>query len=361
MYQGEKTDIKCNICKTNATRKQINSLHHPNGIFSIGDDIICKTNDKSTKIYNGEIYKIIDIFGYTYALEKDDKIVDLHQSIVSTKFDFSNCLTSYKYQGGTIREPCLIHDIAGASPYHHLSKREMYTALTRGTKLDHVQLSEFTNRTFYEQDEDNDRANIPAEVRKTEVHGDGQVYVLLHEDTPIYAGSTRTNDLNSRLSEHKRDTQKSDVTTIELYKYLKEKDLTELKIQLVERFGNISSYDLLKQERKHIHKFSFNYKLYNTAMTDKKLRFNHVSIGELYLDRIKKKELYVYIQDAVIKIKSDSTKIHTYKGTKKKGLQHTMEEIVNQYKDYYHIVIKDQRTANDDFVIDLNDTLEYIG
>ena len=95
-------------------------------------------------------------------------------------------------------------------------------------------------------------------------------------------------------------------------------------------------------------------------MADKKLRFNHVSIGELYLDRIKKKELYVYIQDAVIKIKSDSTKIDTHKGTKRKGLQHTMEEIVNEYKDY-HIVIKDRRTVKDDFVIDLNDTLEYIG
>ena len=353
VYQGAKTDIKQNICKTNCTRKQINSLHHPCGTFEIGDDIICKANDKSLKIYNGEIYKIKDISDQ-YTLEKDGRKVVVNRDVVLKEFDFSNCLTSYKYQGGTIREPYLIHDIVGASLYHQLSKREMYTALTRGTRLDHVLLSEFTDRTFYEQDEDNNRFNIPSEDRKTEVHKGGQIYALLYQGTPIYVGSTRRNDLNCRLSEHKREAQKSDAT-LDLYKYLKEKDLATLRIQLIERFDNISSYDLLKQERKHIHEFSFNHRLYNTAMIDKKTRFNHVPIRELQLDTIKHEKLYISIQDAIISVQSSDKRINTCKGTRKKGVRNVVEEIAREYQNY-HIIVKDNRTEKDAFVIDLNDS-----
>lgn len=144
-----------NLCKYNKTREKINNnrfKEHSKGKkkYAINDDtfiyigmpIICVKTSKIDKIYNSERFKIIDINEEDETIKIDnDKVISYLTYI--NYFDMGFCFTVYKIQGATINEPYNIYDI------DTMSKRELYTALSRTTKYEYINFEYTENNNIY--------------------------------------------------------------------------------------------------------------------------------------------------------------------------------------------------------------------
>ena len=77
--------------------------------------------------------------------------------------------------------------------------REMYTALSRATKLDDIYLDEYTEKYFSNHDEDNYKYSIMTsrDTEGEQLHG--KIYKIEINDEPVYIGSTRKKFLTTRL------------------------------------------------------------------------------------------------------------------------------------------------------------------
>ena len=104
------------------------------------------------------------------------------------------CVTVYKYQGGTIRTPYNIYDV------EKMDKKQLYTALSRTTELNHVHL-------------DTKKLNSKYKIRMPPLcvtvnsyfnddYHNGQIYkITFKHNDKLYIGSSIRN-LQERLNEH---------------------------------------------------------------------------------------------------------------------------------------------------------------
>ena len=105
----------------------------------IGMPVLATTNIKDKEIFNTMEFTIEDI--------KDDRINErrvtktflindiwFDMKEFSESFIPSFCVTVYKYQGADINEPYNIYDV------NRMDKKQLYTALSRTTKLDYIHL-----------------------------------------------------------------------------------------------------------------------------------------------------------------------------------------------------------------------------
>ena len=132
-----------------------------------------------------------------------DKVFE--HSVFAEPFIPAFCVTVYKYQGGTINKPYNIFDV------EKMYKKQLYTALSRTTNLEYIQLSnkklkhKYENPTFINMETINSYFN--------DDYHNGQTYeITFQHNDKIYVGGSIRN-LQDRLKEHMTDTKSP------IYKY----------------------------------------------------------------------------------------------------------------------------------------------
>ena len=144
-----------NICYLNKTRRQVTQEccnrftenlkyyeidfkyqgHREKYKVAVGMPMIVTQNMRSKDMFNMELYNIDSIN------ENDES--NLEFTLNGTVFSHSEfresfipacCVTAYKYQGGTISTPYNIYDV------ERMDKKQLYTALSRTTELNHIHL-----------------------------------------------------------------------------------------------------------------------------------------------------------------------------------------------------------------------------
>ena len=111
----------------------------------------------------------------------------------SESFISSFCVTVYKYQGGTIKEPYKVYDV------NRMDKKQLYTALSRTTKLEyiHVNHKELNNRYINRKQPILELVNS----RFNSLYKNGKIYKVTFDNNMVYAGST-CEELETRLKWH---------------------------------------------------------------------------------------------------------------------------------------------------------------
>lgn len=158
-----KPNLKYNIVNRNKTRDKLITKYHP--VIKKGDRVICEKNLYKEEIYNSEFYIVEDIKKVNDLY--DEGIYDIKYNIKNQKFylvtnqlkekvwintktgnknTFKSGIatTIYKYQGDTIHNEFNIYDI------HTMTLNELYTAISRGTCFDNVNLN-YTERIFEDE------------------------------------------------------------------------------------------------------------------------------------------------------------------------------------------------------------------
>ena len=102
------------------------------------------------------------------------------------------CVTVYKYHGSTITEPYNIYDA------EKMDKKQLYTALSRTTKLDHIHLTKLNDK--YENNKPYQSVMVNSYFNDD--YHNGQIYKITFEhNNTLYIGSSIRN-LQERLNEH---------------------------------------------------------------------------------------------------------------------------------------------------------------
>ena len=111
----------------------------------------------------------------------------------SESFIPSYCVTVYKYQGADIDEPYNVYDV------NRMNKKQLYTALSRTTKLEYIHLNnKETNNKYF-----NKRQPILELVnsRFNSLYKNGKIYKVKFDNGMVYVGST-CEELETRLKWH---------------------------------------------------------------------------------------------------------------------------------------------------------------
>ena len=219
-------DYYKNICYTNKTRRRViadccpkfvqeKNSHEVNFVYDtnlekykvcVGTPVIATTNIKKYEMYNMMEFEIENI-------DKDSNGVLIftvnQQQFMMHEFRKSFlpnfCNTIYKYQGGTINVPYNILDTK------NVDSKELYTSLSRTTKLEYIHLDNNKIRSSYGQRQQNNTSILNLGI-DTEYHNGKLYQITFQNNDKVYVGC-RTQLLKDLLDEHKLD-QKSAI-----YKY----------------------------------------------------------------------------------------------------------------------------------------------
>ena len=251
-----------NICYLNKTRIEVNTKCCDNYVegkqyeivkfkynnkaetykVCIGMPVLATTNIKDKEIFNTMEFTIEDI--------KDDrtddrrsirnfKINDIWFDIkeFSESFIPSFCVTVYKYQGADINEPYNIYDV------NKMDKKQLYTALSRTTKLEYIHLNnkEVNNKYVNRRQPLLELMN----AKFISLYKNGKIYQVTFDDEKIYVGST-CEELETRLSWHLTNPQS------QVYKNKNKNP----KIELIVNAPSGDKKSLEKVENEHIYDFS---------------------------------------------------------------------------------------------------------
>ena len=204
-----------NICFLNSTRKKVNE--ECCAAFSDG-----KSRESVTFIYNGGRERYMICVGMPFLATKnlkEDRVFNMMEfkledirrksglefliagkwyglDVFASSFIPAFCVTVYKYQGADIDEDYNIYDVG------LMDKKQLYTALSRTTKLKYIHLcnKEVKKRYFV-------RKQSEEEIAKTSVdpkYNSGKIYKIKFSNGEIYVGST-TLELEERLQMHMAD------------------------------------------------------------------------------------------------------------------------------------------------------------
>ena len=198
-----------NICYLNSTRIQVNeeccnrftngkkyetvefNYNNKKETYRVCEDmpILATQNNKNTKIFNTMEFLVEEIKDNLFKV--NNEWYDIKE--FSESFIPSFCLTVYKYQGGTINEPYNIFNV------NKMDKKQLYTALSRTTKLEHIHINnkEINNRYC-------DRRQPILELvnaKFNSLYKNGKIYKVSFENENIYVGST-CELLETRLKWH---------------------------------------------------------------------------------------------------------------------------------------------------------------
>ena len=256
--------------------------------YFVGMDLMCITNMKELKLYNGSLCKIDDV--------TDDNI-----NVGGVIFDFEHflinfeplyCQTIYKYQGSTITDKYTIHEVKG------MTKRELYTSLSRGKSLSNISFDyndkQFLNRDTNQPTEQKIKVNNEIDVK----YENGKIYKITFDDF-IYIGSTHRS-LTERFDEHLKASIKNGSLFINTLKLNRRK----AKIELIKLFPCASQKALVAEEEIHINEaLTSGLNCLNTMMTKK---VNKVKNSEIKMNRLElvnlEKEVANIIEDTANKV-----------------------------------------------------------
>jgi len=232
--------------------------------------LMCITNMKDIKLYNGSICKIDDITDDTIVVNGH---IFNHQKFLSD-FEPLYCQTVYKYQGSTIKDKFTIHEVSA------MTKRELYTSLSRGKSLTDVSFK-YDAKTFINRDTTTStEQKVIVSNDIDEKYQDGKIYKITFMNH-IYIGSTYRS-LEERFEEHlKATSSRAGSLFIETLKQNK----AIAKIELIKLYPCASQKQLVAEEEIYINDAlgMSKYVCLNTMMTKKK---NKVKNTEINMDRI---------------------------------------------------------------------------
>ncbi len=151
--------------------------------------VLATQNIKDKKIFNTMKFTIEEIQNNRFKV--NNKWYD--EKEFSDSFIPSFCVTVYKYQGADINEHYNVHDV------NRMDKKQLYTSLSRTTKLDyiHVNNKELNNKYF------NRRKPVLELVNSkfNSLYKYGKIYKVRFDNKMIYVGST-CEELETRLKWH---------------------------------------------------------------------------------------------------------------------------------------------------------------
>ena len=144
----------------------------------IGMPLIATKNLKVKDIFNTIKFVVQDIVDSIFKV--DEQWFEAGEFCES--FIPSFCVTVYKYQGGTINEPYNVYDV------NRMDKKQLYTALSRTTKLDyiHVNHKELNNRYINRKQAILELVNS----RFNSLYKNGKIYKVTFDNNMVYIGST---------------------------------------------------------------------------------------------------------------------------------------------------------------------------
>ena len=202
-----------NICYTNKTRRRITqeccnryteNLDYMKIEFkykgpkeryriAVNMPMLVTKNMRNKEMYNMQQYKIDKI------QENDEGNLEFilngqtfSHSEFRESFISAFCVTVYKYHGSTITEPYNIYDA------EKMDKKQLYTALSRTTKLDHIHLTKLNDK--YENNKPYQSVRVNSYFNDD--YHNGQIYKITFEyNNTLYIGSSIRN-LQERLNEH---------------------------------------------------------------------------------------------------------------------------------------------------------------
>jgi len=155
--------IEHNIVFTNAQRDVILNVH-PRGRLYVGNEVVCEIGGNESEklkykdkygIFQSEFYTILDMNEEDLLL----KTIKGETWVPANLFLSNVALTSHKYQGRTIHGN---YNIYNESSFP-ISFNSMYTALSRGTKLEHVHCI-YKNEEYKGVDYSSCRIVVPSKV-----------------------------------------------------------------------------------------------------------------------------------------------------------------------------------------------------
>lgn len=157
----------------------------------VGMPVICTQNMKSKNMFNMMEFKIEEIYGdLMFRINNEDFDKNEFRSSFLPNF----CNTVYKYQGGKIDEHYNIWDI------NRMDVKEMYTCLSRTTKLEYIHLDNKKKCRWYKEREQAEMVIINSYFNDD--YQNGKIYQITFENNDkIYAGCT-TKLLEERLEGH---------------------------------------------------------------------------------------------------------------------------------------------------------------
>ena len=211
----------------------------------IGMPVLATTNIKDKEIFNTMEFIIEDILNQSFVVnnklydKRSFKINDEWYEIkeFSESFIPSFCVTVYKYHGADINEHYNIYDV------NRMDKKQLYTALSRTTKLEYIRLNnkEVNNKYVNRRQPLLELMN----AKFNSLYKNGKIYKVTFDDGKIYVGST-CEELETRLSWHLTN-PKSQV--------YKNRDKNP-KIELIVKAPSGDKKSLEKVENEHIYEFS---------------------------------------------------------------------------------------------------------
>ena len=119
----------------------------PDCLVFVGLPVLCYSTNKKIGCFNGKIYSVS---GYTKTeitlkeLGGGDKEITIKRSSFCRNFCAGYAMTAEAVQGQTLSEPFTIHQWTGSAP----NRRHEYTALTRTSKVDYVNISNKVDQCF---------------------------------------------------------------------------------------------------------------------------------------------------------------------------------------------------------------------
>lgn len=172
----------------------------------VGMPVICTANMKKRNMFNMmefTIDEILDTAPFSFT-ENNDEFKDYKFKINNEEFDKNEfrssfipnfCNTVYKYQGEKIDEHYNNYDT------HKMDVKEMYTCLSRTTKLEYIHLDGKKKQRWYRAREQANMVIVNSYF--SDDYQNSKIYQITFEkNNKIYVGCT-TQLLEERLEEHK--------------------------------------------------------------------------------------------------------------------------------------------------------------
>lgn len=121
-------------------------LHSQEMVLTEGTRLICRQTDRSLDVYNGRRYTVEGLDKDTVWLRPETEGLDgvvVDTGVVGDLFTYGWCTTVHRAQGRSVDEPYLIHE------FFKMDKWIQYTALSRTTKAEYVQIADVSDLECY--------------------------------------------------------------------------------------------------------------------------------------------------------------------------------------------------------------------
>ena len=251
-----------NICWTNAKRHAINKKclarwvveHNAKVVRVLGRDVCVGLemmayyeNDLVLEIYKTHRWVIASIGKKSIVLVRGGRTIELSHARFLAIFDYSFAYTMYKIQGIEISEPFNIWEA------NRMSHNELYTAITRGVKKEHVHIDAL--RPKYKHDKTS-HIHFTVKAQKETM---GRVYLIRFSDGTGYVGQT-VQSVEERFEQH-RLTPTNECVAMAMN--------SEATIELLDEFYFTDKRQLDKAEKAYITKYEGIMTLLNERLVTK--------------------------------------------------------------------------------------------